>query len=166
MVEETSDGRASSYRKDFGVAERFEPRGDAGLVTRLAAAIALAVSVVHWGQLPDHFAKQFYLGILFIIGATALLDTTFALIVRPMLVRLADRCGHDGRHVRRWHPQPDNRTTRGHVPQMGSPADRVADLGSRFLGTVGGRAFRDPHRGHTAIRRAARVTTPSPARPS
>ena len=70
----------------IGVPPRLEPQHDAGYVTRLAAMIAFGVSMVHWGEMPAHFAKQAYVGVLFAIGSTALLYASLALVRRPSLL--------------------------------------------------------------------------------
>ncbi len=68
------------------VPERWQPRGQIGMVTRAAAAVALAVSTEHWGELTDHFDKATYLGWLFVVGASAMLYVAFALVRRPSAV--------------------------------------------------------------------------------
>ena len=68
------------------VPERWQPPGRTGAATRLAAALALAMSAEHWGEMPDHFDKATYVGWLFVVGAVATLYTAFALVRRPSLV--------------------------------------------------------------------------------
>lgn len=54
-----------------------------GPVEALGAAIAFGISVEHWGVFEMHYAKQPYVGVLFVVGAAALLYTTVSLVFRP-----------------------------------------------------------------------------------
>ncbi len=68
-----------------GVPSRFQPGRQGDFATGLAAAIAMAVSMLHFAELPGHWAKALWLGIAFAVGATALLYTAVALLARPSL---------------------------------------------------------------------------------
>ncbi len=72
--------------KPGAVPTRDKPRGGSGYLTRVAASIAFAVSMLHWFEVPSHLAKQTYLGALFVLGSTALLYTSLALLKRPSLL--------------------------------------------------------------------------------
>ncbi len=69
-----------------GVSERHLPTGVPGFLTRLAGGIALAVSMIHWSELPGHWTKQPWLGALFVVGSAALLYSSYALLRRPSLL--------------------------------------------------------------------------------